>query len=67
MCRKQMHLDVAVDDLDVAEAEALRLGARVVGSQPDPAHYRVLLDPAGHPFCISTRIPELTERLPSAG
>jgi hypothetical protein len=49
---KQMHLDFAVDDLDAAEAEAVRLGARRAEEQPEPNRWRVLLDPAGHPFCL---------------
>jgi len=53
-----MHLDLAVDDLDQAEAEALRLGARPAAEQPAPDRWRVLLDPAGHPFCLSTQIPD---------
>jgi glyoxalase superfamily protein len=55
---KQMHLDLAVDDLDAAEAEAIRLGARRAAEQPAPERWRVLLDPAGHPFCLSSQIPE---------
>jgi hypothetical protein len=55
---KQIHLDLAVDDLDEAEAEAIRLGARRAAEQPGPDLWRVLLDPAGHPFCLSTQIPE---------
>ena len=55
---KQMHLDLAVDDLDAAEAEAVRLGATLPAAQPDPDRWRVLLDPAGHPFCLSSQIPE---------
>src|SRR5580693_9103680 len=49
---KQVHLDLAVDDLDAAEAEAIRLGARPAGEQPHPTRWRVMLDPAGHPFCL---------------
>jgi hypothetical protein len=49
---KQVHLDLAVSDLDAAEAEAIRLGARRAGQQPHPARWRVMLDPAGHPFCL---------------
>lgn len=41
-----------------AGAEAIRLGARRAAEQPAPDRYRVLLDPAGHPFCLSTQIPE---------
>jgi hypothetical protein len=55
---KQIHLDLAVDDLDEAEAEALRLGAHRAPEQPAPDRWRVLLDPAGHPFCVSSQIPE---------
>lgn len=49
---KQMHLDLVVEDLDAAEAEAVRLGARRVEFQPGERRWRVLLDPAGHPFCL---------------
>jgi Glyoxalase-like domain len=55
---KQMHLDLAVDDLDAAQAEAVRLGARLADEQPQPDRWRVLVDPAGHPFCLSAQIPE---------
>ena len=55
---KQMHFDLAVDDLEGAEAEAIRLGASRATVQPAPERWRVLLDPAGHPFCLSTQIPE---------
>lgn len=46
-----MHFDFQVGDLDSAVAEALALGARVAGHQPQE-HVRVLFDPAGHPFCL---------------
>ncbi len=55
---KQMHVDLAVDDLAKAEAEAVRLGARKADFQPAPDRWVVLLDPAGHPFCLTTQIPE---------
>jgi hypothetical protein len=55
---KQMHLDLAVDDLDEAVVDALALGAVRPDFQPAPERYVVLLDPAGHPFCLSTQIPE---------
>jgi catechol 2,3-dioxygenase-like lactoylglutathione lyase family enzyme len=51
---KHVHLDLAVDDKAVAEAEALRLGARVADDQPGGDTWRVLLDPAGHPFCLTS-------------
>jgi catechol-2,3-dioxygenase len=46
-----MHLDVAVDDLDGAVADAVELGATLADFQPQD-DVRVLLDPAGHPFCL---------------
>ncbi|CCH31905.1 VOC family protein [Actinosynnema sp. NPDC047251] len=50
---QQLHLDLAVEDLDKAEAELLALGATKPADQPDGAKWRVYLDPAGHPFCAS--------------
>lgn len=52
---QQIHLDLAVDDpdhLDDAEAQAIRLGAVKETEQPAPERFRVLRDPAGHPFCL---------------
>jgi predicted enzyme related to lactoylglutathione lyase len=46
-----MHIDVAVDDLAAAVADAVGLGATLAGFQPQE-DVRVLLDPAGHPFCL---------------
>jgi hypothetical protein len=54
---KQIHLDLAVTDLDAAVAEAERLGAISAPHQPAPDGHRVLFDPAGHPFCLTTRAP----------
>src|SRR5687768_15463082 len=42
---KRFHLDFYVDDLDKAEAQCLELGATKPATQPDPARWRVLLDP----------------------
>ena len=53
---KQMHLDLAVDDLDEAQAQAVALGAGIIDDQPSPGLWRVMLDPAGHPFCLSAQI-----------
>jgi Glyoxalase-like domain len=50
---KQFHLDLSVEDLDTAEQAALELGATKSAHQPEPDRWRVLLDPAGHPFCIT--------------
>jgi catechol-2,3-dioxygenase len=46
-----MHIDVAVDDLAAAVADAVSLGATPAEFQPQE-DVRVLLDPAGHPFCL---------------
>jgi catechol 2,3-dioxygenase-like lactoylglutathione lyase family enzyme len=46
-----MHLDVEVADLDAAVADASRMGARLADVQPQD-DVRVMLDPAGHPFCL---------------
>ena len=49
--RTMMHFDFQVGDLDSAVNEAKELGAELAADQPQ-AHVRVLLDPAGHPFCL---------------
>lgn len=54
----QVHLDFSVEDLDAAEAAALAAGARKAETQPSPDRWRVMLDPAGHPFCLTSLIPE---------
>lgn len=48
---QQLHLDLAVPDLDAGEAAVLALGARKHEVQPGET-FRVFLDPAGHPFCL---------------
>lgn len=48
---KMVHLDIKVNDLDAAVAYALAAGARLAKHQPQ-RDVRVLLDPAGHPFCL---------------
>jgi hypothetical protein len=46
-----MHLDIEVGDLEAAVSHALELGATLADFQPQK-DVRVLLDPAGHPFCL---------------
>lgn len=46
-----MHLDFQVSDLEAAVGHALELGAQEAADQPQTS-LRVLLDPAGHPFCL---------------
>ncbi|MCC3266703.1 VOC family protein [Arthrobacter gengyunqii] len=47
---QQLHLDVRVPDLDLAEAQVLALEATSMDSGSES--FRVFLDPAGHPFCL---------------
>jgi predicted enzyme related to lactoylglutathione lyase len=46
-----MHLEIEVDDLEEAVAHAVGAGAEVAAYQPQST-VRVMLDPAGHPFCL---------------
>ncbi|HEX6515979.1 MAG TPA: VOC family protein [Nocardioidaceae bacterium] len=46
-----MHLDIEVDDLEQAVAHAVEAGAEEASFQPQET-VRVMLDPAGHPFCL---------------
>lgn len=52
---QQLHLCFEVADLDEAEARLLELGAGKPDHQPNESRWRVLTDPAGHPFCVVTR------------
>lgn len=49
---QQMHIDMRVADLDEARVFAESLGATVGFVPPSEAQYLVMLDPAGHPFCL---------------
>jgi predicted enzyme related to lactoylglutathione lyase len=46
-----VHLDFAVDDVAAAAAHAVAVGAVVAPYQPQD-DVLVLVDPAGHPFCL---------------
>lgn len=50
--RKQFHLDLDTADIPAVEARALELGATLADPQPGET-WRVLIDPAGHPFCLA--------------
>lgn len=49
---QQFHLDVTVDDLDVAEKRVLAIGATALDTDDRSRSFRVYADPAGHPFCL---------------
>ncbi|MFF0432754.1 VOC family protein [Streptomyces sp. NPDC004327] len=52
---QQVHLDFDVDDLAATAARLLALGATRPEPQQDPDRFLVLIDPAGHPFCLCPR------------
>lgn len=52
---KMMHFEVQVDDVDTAVEMVVSLGGQQAEPQPpdrDRRTLRVVLDPAGHPFCL---------------
>ena len=54
---KMLHFEVHVHDMDAAVAEVIDAGGREAQHQPegrDRDALRVMLDPAGHPFCLFT-------------
>ncbi len=51
--QQMAHIDFYVDDLGAAVEHAVLLGAKKAGVQYFSTS-TVMLDPAGHPFCLST-------------
>jgi catechol 2,3-dioxygenase-like lactoylglutathione lyase family enzyme len=52
---KMLHFEILVDDMEAAVAYAVAVGARIAPHQPEDRaqdELRVMLDPAGHPFCL---------------
>ena len=49
--QQMAHLDLAVNDLDKAVEYAMHCGATMAEKQFSD-DWRVMLDPAGHPFCL---------------
>lgn len=49
--QQMAHLDFAVSDLEKAVGHAIQCGATLAGTQFSDA-WKVMLDPAGHPFCL---------------
>ncbi|GAA0938722.1 VOC family protein [Nonomuraea longicatena] len=49
---QQFHLDLGVPDLDHAQEQVQALGATLLDTTEG---WRVLTDPAGHPFCLVKR------------
>lgn len=54
---KMLHFEIQVEDVAAAVAYAVACGARVAPHQPPDRsqdELRIMLDPAGHPFCLFT-------------
>lgn len=49
--QQMAHLDFAVNDLEEAVQHALQCGATIANEQFSDS-WRVMIDPAGHPFCL---------------
>ncbi|MGQ0434815.1 MAG: VOC family protein [Microthrixaceae bacterium] len=52
---KMLHFEILVDDVEAAVELVLRAGGAEAPPQPsdrDRTRLRVMLDPAGHPFCL---------------
>ena len=52
---KMLHFEIRVDDVEAAVAHTIAAGGRVAEHQPRgraAEELRVMLDPAGHPFCL---------------
>jgi predicted enzyme related to lactoylglutathione lyase len=51
---KHLHVDLKVNDVEVAAKSLVELGANRPDFQPGIGEWIVLTDPAGHPFCVTT-------------
>lgn len=49
---QQVHLEIVTDDIPAAVQHAIAVGATRAAPQPDESEWTVMLDPAGHPFCL---------------
>ncbi|QSB13406.1 VOC family protein [Natronosporangium hydrolyticum] len=51
---QQVHLDIHVEDIELAERQVLALGARRLPGEG--VDWRVYADPDGHPFCLLWKV-----------
>ena len=63
----QIHLDLAVEDLQRAVERAVGLGAEEEIEQPFPDRWRVMRAPGGHVFCLSPHIQNYLPTTPPDG
>lgn len=49
--QQMAHIDFAVNDMEKAVQYAIKCGAKMADDQFSD-HWRVMFDPAGHPFCL---------------
>lgn len=51
---QQLHFDIRVTDVELAESQVLALGAKRLAGQGGDGRqgFRVFADPDGHPFCL---------------
>jgi len=54
--QQMLHLDFYVDDVEAGVRHAISCGAKLSDVQLEDG-WRVMLDPAGHPFCILPNTP----------
>lgn len=50
---KQFHLDLGAENVEATVARCVQLGATKPDFQPGEGRWTVLIDPAGHPFCVT--------------
>jgi catechol 2,3-dioxygenase-like lactoylglutathione lyase family enzyme len=56
---QQAHVDLLVEDLEIADAQVIALGARRLTDDAvvhDDESFQVYADPAGHPFCLIVQV-----------
>jgi len=64
---KRYHLCLQADDVAKAVKRCLELGASNPEFQPGGDRWRVLTDPAGHPFCLAQAGQDLQPGTPDPG
>ena len=60
--QQMSHIDIAVNDLEKAIGHAVQCGATIAEAQFSD-NWKVMLDPAGHPFCLCLMMHIFTENI----